>query len=88
MAGDSSVVKGTVRDQSGNPVAAARVFFTSGPTPLPDVATLTDAEGRFVLSAPTPGTYQLECHAEGLAPAKVSLTIPTTGDSEILIELP
>jgi protocatechuate 3,4-dioxygenase beta subunit len=86
MAGDPSMVKGTVRDQTGKPVAGARVFFTGGPTPLPDIAALTDAEGRFVLSPPTPGTYQLECHAEGFAPGKLSLTIPTTGETQIVID--
>jgi protocatechuate 3,4-dioxygenase beta subunit len=87
MAGDPSLVKGTVRDPAGNPVAGARVFFTGGPTPLPDIAALTDAEGRFALSAPAPGTYQLECHSEGFGPAKVSVTVPAVGETQIVIEL-
>ncbi len=88
MADDPSVIKGAVRDAAGKPVAGARVFFTDGPAPLPDIAALTDAEGHFALSAPVPGTYQLECHSEGSVPAKASVTVPAAGESQIVIELP
>jgi hypothetical protein len=60
-----ALVSGTVRDASGDPVDGARVYFASGPVPLPDIAALTAADGSFSLSAPTPGRYELECAAEG-----------------------
>ena len=50
------MIRGTVRDQSG-PVAGAVVSFVTGPTALPDIATLTDPAGGFALSAPVPGRY-------------------------------
>ena len=50
------MIRGTVRDQSG-PVAGAVVSFVAGPTALPDIATLTDPDGAFALSAPVPGAY-------------------------------
>jgi hypothetical protein len=54
-------VIGTVRDQAGNPlpevfVQAVPVDPTAGP--VPDIAIVTDAEGRYVWPLP-PGRYQL-----------------------------
>jgi Carboxypeptidase regulatory-like domain len=60
-----ALVSGTVRDVGGDPLEAARVYFASGPAPLPDVAALTGEDGSFTLSAPAPGTYEVECAAEG-----------------------
>jgi Carboxypeptidase regulatory-like domain len=59
------LVSGTVRDAGGDPIEGARVYFASGPVPLPDIAALTGPDGSFSLSAPTPGTYEVECAAEG-----------------------
>jgi hypothetical protein len=83
MAADQTVVRGTVRDAAGKPVAGARVFFASGPVPVPDVAAVTDAEGRFALSAPAAGTYRIECHAEGPGAATAMVTVPGAGETEI-----
>ncbi|MGY0490239.1 carboxypeptidase-like regulatory domain-containing protein [Streptomyces sp. WG-D5] len=68
MNGSSSGVEitGVVRDASGAPVAGAHVLFTAGPRPLPDIAALTDTEGRFSLGAPAPGAYTLTCRADPL----------------------
>ena len=60
-------IAGVVVDAEGNPVEEARVHFVEGPVPLPDIAALTDSGGRFVLSAPTPGTYRLGVASEGPA---------------------
>jgi hypothetical protein len=86
MVDGAGVVRGAVHDAAGNPVAGASVFFTSGPTPLPDIAALTDSEGRFALSAPAPGTYQLEAHGE-TGSGKASVTMPGPGESELVVEL-
>ncbi|MFE6161270.1 carboxypeptidase-like regulatory domain-containing protein [Streptomyces sp. NPDC056486] len=69
MNGSRSAVEitGVVRDASGTPVTGAHVLFTDGPQPLPDIAALTDAEGRFSLSAPTTGVYTLTCRADPLS---------------------
>ncbi|MBF6049385.1 hypothetical protein GO001_30055 [Streptomyces sp. NRRL B-1677] len=68
----AGVIRGTVRDAAGAPVAGARVAFTDGPVPLPDVAAVTDGEGRFALTAPAAGTYTLACReAAGAASAQV-----------------
>ncbi len=56
-------VAGTVLDGAGRPVGGATVMWASGPVPLPEVALLTPADGRFVLSAPVPGRYTLSCRS-------------------------
>jgi hypothetical protein len=43
------------------------VYFVEGPVPLPDIAALTNSNGRFALSAPTSRTYQLGIACEGPA---------------------
>jgi hypothetical protein len=51
------LIVGTVVGARGEPVAGARIYFVEGPVPLPDIAAVTDSEGRFTLTAPAPGTY-------------------------------
>jgi Carboxypeptidase regulatory-like domain len=70
-----AVISGAVRDPRGLPVAQARVYFIEGPGPLPDIAALTDDNGRFSMSAPAPGIYRLECQADGFSPARATVTI-------------
>ena len=64
MSDNPPVVAGMVVDAKGNPVEGARVYFVEGPVPLPDIAALTDSNGRFSLSAPGSGTYQLGVASE------------------------
>jgi hypothetical protein len=64
MSVNPAVIAGVVVDAEGNPVEEARVYFVEGPVPLPDIAALTDSSGRFALSAPVSGTYQLGVAAE------------------------
>lgn len=68
MNGSSPAVEitGVVRDTSGTPVTGAHVLFTEGPRPLPDIAAVTDTDGRFSLVAPAPGEYTLICRADPL----------------------
>jgi hypothetical protein len=51
-----SLIFGTVRATAGQVITQASVYFVSGPVSLPDIATLTDGQGKFVLSAPVAGT--------------------------------
>jgi hypothetical protein len=59
MSDNPLVIAGVVVNAEGNPLEGARVYFVTGPIPLPDIAALTDGNGRFALSAPVSGTYQL-----------------------------
>jgi hypothetical protein len=63
------LIRGVVRDPAGRPVASARAFLAGGPMAVPDVAALTDERGAFVLSVPSPGTWELRCDADGFSPA-------------------
>ncbi|GAA0484126.1 carboxypeptidase-like regulatory domain-containing protein [Streptomyces sp. NPDC046215] len=75
MSAPAGVISGVVRDAAGDPVAGARVAFTDGPRPLPDIAALTDGEGHFSLAAPAEGTYTLACRTDdGTASAAVHIT--------------
>jgi hypothetical protein len=65
MSDNPPVIAGVVVDAEGNPVEEARVYFVDGPVSLPDLAALTDRSGRFALSAPVLGTYQLGVVSEG-----------------------
>jgi hypothetical protein len=60
-------------DASGDPLAEARVSVLSGPLPVPDVAALTDSGGRFAISVPAAGTYELAVAIDG--PAVVQTTV-------------
>jgi hypothetical protein len=79
------VLAGVVRGPAGEPVPLARVYVAGGPVPVPDIAALTDAEGRFTMSLPAPGAYELGCAAEGYAPS--STTVEVTGERELELEL-
>ena len=63
-AGSAREITGVVHDASGVPVPGAHVLFTDGPQPLPDIAAVTNTEGRFSLTAPAPGEYALLCRAD------------------------
>ena len=71
----AGLVSGVVQDPDGEPVGGARVYFAGGPVPLPDIAALTGADGRFTLSAPAPGTYEVECAAEGQAAQRETVEV-------------
>ena len=79
------VVSGVVLGPDGEPVPLARVFVARGPVPVPDIAALTDVEGRFAMSLPAAGTYEVACAAEGYAPS--STTVEVAGEREVQLEL-
>lgn len=79
------LIHGVVRGAGGEPVPEARAFFVSGPEPFPDIAAVTDGEGRFTLSAPSRGTYTLECVAEGFV--REAVRVDLEGDEESHIEV-
>lgn len=82
MGDGGSTVEGRAHLADGSPVVEARVFIASGPVPTSDVAMLTDEDGRFMLRAPVPGSYEIACHADGLAPALVRFEAP--GDKDVV----
>lgn len=80
------LIRGTVVDLTGAPVAWAAVWFAAGDHPTPDVAALTDDAGAFVLTAPAPGSYRIGCRADGYAPVEVEVDAGS-GDIDLTITL-
>ncbi|MFT4165544.1 MAG: carboxypeptidase-like regulatory domain-containing protein [Microlunatus sp.] len=52
-------IQGVVTDPSGQPVPGAVVMLAAAPVPVPDIAALTDDEGRFSIVVPVSGAYRL-----------------------------
>lgn len=78
-----TLLKGLVRPTgSTSPIENARVYITEAPGIYPDIAALTDAQGRFSLFVSSEGSYKLECAAEGYLTASVTFEI--TGERELL----
>lgn len=68
-------VSGVVLDADGEPVPDARVYFTSAPGPIQDVAAVTQPDGRFVLTTPLEGSYTLEATVDGIAVARTTVAV-------------
>jgi hypothetical protein len=81
-----TVVSGVVRNEEGDAIPDARVFFIDGPERFADVASLTDALGRFFLSAPSMGTYTIQCAAEGFVPRVLDIRV-SLDDETLEIEM-
>ena len=77
---------GSVHRDNGGAIAEARVFFSASPVEVPDVALLTDAEGRFTIHAPAPGHYEVSCHADGLEPATVAIDVDASQE-EVQVDI-
>jgi hypothetical protein len=56
-------VEGRVVDPAGAPVAGARVTIVESPAPMPEMAILTGADGRFALNLP-PGQFTLRADGD------------------------
>ena len=82
MSDNPRVIAGAVVDAEGNPLEGARVYFVEGPIPLPDIAALTDGKGRFALSAPVSGTYQLGVATEVPAGFVQKTTMVEVGEEQ------
>lgn len=73
-----SSIEGIVLDAAGQPVAQARVYFTSVPGAVPDVAVLTGSDGRFRLSAPRPGAYEIGARSDALGAGAAAVVVGAT----------
>jgi hypothetical protein len=83
----SAVVRGTVLGPDGSPVPQARVYFVTGPEPFPDIAALTDQEGRFALAGAAGGPYGIECAAEGFERERVTVDLADGAERRVEITL-
>lgn len=81
------VIRGIVRS-AGAPVPFARVMVEMGPGPMPDIAILSGADGRFAVDTPYRGPYALMIYADKFRPAHLTADMPNPEDSvEVAVEL-
>ena len=80
-------IRGQVRTPDGQPIAEARVFYTESPVPMPDVAALSGADGRFELSTPAAGRYTVGLAMEGYASSSVTVDVEAEQPADIDITL-
>ena len=92
----SSLITGRVTDGAGRPVAEAAVSFVAAPGPVPDIAAVTGADGRFALRAPMPGEYVVAATGPGELTGRVTVVVgaaeapgsgPTGSPSEVEVEI-
>lgn len=81
------LISGTVVDRTSRPLAGARVYFAGGPGSFPDVAALTGDDGRFALSAPAAGTYEVQVQADGFLQQTRQVRLDAGEKQTIRIEL-
>jgi hypothetical protein len=84
---EPALVTGRVVGSGGQPVEGARVMFVNAPGAVPDVAALTDASGRFSLTAPSAGAYTLEVAADGYRNQRETVTVSAGDKRELNIVL-
>jgi hypothetical protein len=58
-------ITGTVRSVDGTPVPGALVALGGSSPRHPDIAIVTDAEGRYRFTGLTPGVYTVQANAAG-----------------------
>jgi hypothetical protein len=77
--------KGRVVDASGAPVPNALVTIVESTVPMPEIALMCDADGRFSLRLPA-GRFRFRAHgAGGSGDAEVEVDGAPAADDEIVI---
>ena len=87
MTAPARPIHGTVLDAAGRPVARARVYFVKAPVSVPDVAALSDDQGRFTLSAPEAGAYEIGASSDTQGSASAPIAVGERG-GQLQIQLP
>jgi protocatechuate 3,4-dioxygenase beta subunit len=80
-------ILGTVTGPDGAPIAEASVYFMEGPVPVPDIAQLTDDQGRFQLNATAPGTYRIGVRAQNFEAAEVTVEVGEEAEVKAALRL-
>ena len=75
---------GRVLDAGGTPVPEALIVIVASTVPMPEIALLSDDEGRFVLRLP-PGHFTLRAHGSGAVGDAEAEGAPNT--DEIVIRI-
>jgi hypothetical protein len=83
-------VRGRVKRGDGAAVAGATVFIMKGPGPAPDIASVSDDAGSFVLDGLAEGTYVLRAvgPAQETGETPVIIHASRVTDAEIVLTKP
>jgi outer membrane receptor protein involved in Fe transport len=84
----AETIGGRVRDASGAAIAKAEIVLTT-PELTVVAASVSDAQGRFSLTAPAPGSYLLIARAPAFGEARRAVTVQAgaTGPIEIVLDV-
>jgi len=80
-----NLIQGQVLDPQGRPVAGAAVYVASAPAAMPDIAQLTDADGRFTVAAPVAGRYTLGARSDEFGQARAEVEVG--GGGAVVVEI-
>lgn len=73
---ENGSIAGTITDISGAPVVDAAVLIVGDDSPAhPDVAVLTDSDGRYQLDHLGKGNYTVMVYAQGRQPVFTDVTV-------------
>ncbi|MFE5672605.1 carboxypeptidase-like regulatory domain-containing protein [Agromyces sp. NPDC056523] len=84
---DVPLITGRVTDDAGRPVAEAAVAIVAAPGPVPDIAALTGADGRFTMSVAEPGEYTVVATAPDQRTGAVTVLVGAEGPVEGEVEI-
>ncbi|HCT75224.1 MAG TPA: hypothetical protein DGT23_01240 [Micromonosporaceae bacterium] len=73
-------MRGRVVDGAGRGVADATVMVLRAPGPVPDIAAVSDADGRFVFDSLPAGTYRLRAVGPDGRQGEADVTVPGSGE--------
>ena len=81
-------IRGRVVDAAGNGVPEASVMMIRAPGPVPDIAAVSNADGRFVFSGLSSGTYRLKAIGPNGDVGEADAMVLKTGEArEVAIHL-
>ena len=74
----TGTIEGTLKDEAGAPVPAARVFYSSSDTDTRGV-TRTDKNGKYVTEQLPPGVYVVRAVGKNMLPVDRKVTVTVGG---------
>ncbi|HMS64477.1 MAG TPA: carboxypeptidase-like regulatory domain-containing protein [Ignavibacteria bacterium] len=87
MANKSLIFSGVVTDKDERAIPGANIYFIKAPVDLPDISGLTDNEGRFTLSVPVEGKFEIGISADGFPEKVIEINISKDRTKSINVKL-
>jgi protocatechuate 3,4-dioxygenase beta subunit len=82
-----TTIEGQVIDPQGRPIDDAAVYIVASPVSMPDIAQLTDDQGRFTISAPAPGRYTVGARSDRWGSAQTEVEVAGEGPVSVKVQL-